>query len=101
MNVRGDAGISERADEDGVEVTGESCEAVGWDGGAVFEVTVGSPVEIGEVERRAGSFDNPDCLRDYFLADAVAGNDGDSLAGGHGTQSITNGREPQLATEMA
>ncbi len=84
VDVGGDARVAEGSGEDGVEVAGEHGETVGRDGGFVFEVAVGSPVEVGERDGSAGGFDGFDGLRDDFFADAVAGDDGDFLVSSHG-----------------
>ena len=79
MDVGLDAGIAEGADQDGVEVAGEHGESVGRDGGLVAQVAVGAPVEVGQFDGGAGGLDDLDRLRNHFLADAVAGDDGDAL----------------------
>ena len=86
MDVRGHAGIAQGAEQDGVEIARQHGEAVGGDGGAVLEVAVGAPVEVRELERRAGGGQHLDGFRGDFFADAVAGNDGDLLLRGHGAE---------------
>ena len=83
MDVGGDARIAERADEDGVEVARQHLEAVGRNSGAVDEVAVGAPVELGEVDGRTAGANHFERVGNDFLADAVSGHDGDTLMG-HG-----------------
>ncbi len=84
VNVGGHAGIAERADKDGVEVAGQHVKAVGWDGGAVDEVAVGSPIEEGELDGGARGANHFKRVGNDFLADAVSGNDCDAFGLGHG-----------------
>ena len=75
--LEGTRGSPKAPSEDGVEVAGEHGESVGRDGGFVFEIAVGAPVEVGEGDGRAGGLDRLYGLRNDFLADAVAGDDCD------------------------
>ena len=79
-----DPGIAECADQDRVEVAGEHGESVGRNRDAVAQVAVGAPVEIGQFNVGARGLDDLHRLGDDFLADAVAGDDGDALAGWFG-----------------
>jgi hypothetical protein len=83
VDVAGDARIAQRADEDGVEIARQHVEAVGGNGGAVDEVTVGAPVEDGELDRRAAGTHHFECVRNNFLPDAVSGNNCDAFVGTH------------------
>src|SRR6266700_1224538 len=83
MEVRGHSGIAKSADQNGVEVAGEDLKAIRRNGGAVFEVAVRAPIEVGQVNRYSGCLDYLDRLRDDFLADAIAGNDGNCFASAH------------------
>src|SRR5207253_7465932 len=51
--------------------------------GAVFEVTVRAPIEVDQVNWYSGCLDYLDRLRNDFLADAIAGDDGNFLASAH------------------
>ena len=53
VDVGLDAGIAESADQDGVEVARQHGEAIGRDGGLVAQITIGTPVEFGQFNRRA------------------------------------------------
>jgi len=79
VNVRRDARVAEGADENGVEIAGQSGEAIGRDGDFIGEVTVGSPVERGHFDRGANGPHDIHSLRDDFLPDPVAGDYGNSL----------------------
>src|SRR5438034_11090993 len=93
MDVRGHSGIAKSADQNSVEVAGEHLKAIRRNGRAVFEVTVRAPVEVGQVNRRLRSLDYLDRLRDDFLADAIAGNNGSFLVGAHAGKGITDRSE--------
>ena len=81
MNVGFDAGVAEGAGEDGVEIAGEHGEAIGRDGGAVAQITIGAPVEFADLDIGPGGANHFESLRNYFLADSVSGNDGDAFFG--------------------
>src|SRR5258708_6196308 len=83
MDVRGHAGIAKSADQNSVEVAGEHPKAIRRNGGAVFEVTVRAPIEVGQVNWYSGCLDNFDRMGNDFLADAIAGNDGNCFASAH------------------
>ena len=44
---------------------------------SVAQIAVGAPVELSELDRRAGGLNDLNRLRNHFLADPVAGDDGD------------------------
>ncbi len=81
VNVGLHARIAECADQDRVEIAAEHGEAVGRNGGLVAQIAVGAPVEIGELHGRARGLNHVYRLRNHFLADAVARDDGDALPG--------------------
>jgi len=83
--VGGDAGIAEGAEEDGVEFVAQYFDGTGGKGDIFVEEFVGAPVKVNEFERatvlRGGSLDGFDGDGSDFLADAVAGDDGDARVG--------------------
>jgi len=99
MDVRGHSGIAKSADQNSVEVAGQHLETVRRNGGAVFEVTVRAPIEVGQVNPRLRSLDYLDRLGNDFLADAIAGNDGNFLTGAHGGKGITDGNLVRAGTQ--
>ena len=54
-------------------------EAVRRDGNSVGEIAVGSPVERGQFDWRAGGLHDLHSLRNDFFSDAVAGDHGNTL----------------------
>jgi len=80
--VGGDAGIAEGAEEDGVEFVAKHFDGAGRKGDVFAEEFVGAPVEVDELEGTivfgGGGLDGFDGDRSDFLADAVAGDDGDA-----------------------
>src|SRR5438876_1889960 len=95
MDVRRHAGIAKSADQNSVEVAREHFETIRRNGGAVFEVTVRAPIEVGQVNRCLRSLDYLDRLGNDFLADAIAWDDGNCFASAH------RGNLPQaLSTQL-
>ena len=92
MNIRGHARIAERAQQDGVEIAFQHGEAVRRDGDAVRQVAIGAPVEMGHLDVGARGLDDFHGLGDDFRADAVSGNDGDTLLLAHGMEDYQLGR---------
>src|SRR5205085_5315167 len=82
--VRGHTPIAERTHQDGVEVAAEHLESRGRNGGPIFEVAVGSPIEKSRLNRPAAGLYDLDGLGNDFFADTVAGDDCDFFAGRHG-----------------
>ncbi len=83
--IRGDARIAESAEEDGVEFVAEHFDGALRKGDVFAEEFVGAPIEVNELEgaivfecRSLNGFDGDRC---HFLADAVAGDDGDAGVG--------------------
>jgi folate-binding protein YgfZ len=94
VNIRRNPGISERTHHDGIKVAGQHGKTIVRDGGAIFEIAVGTPIEMREGNRSAGRFNDSDRLGNHFLANAIAGQDGDSLLFfAHGTEGNTSARE--------
>lgn len=83
VNIEGYAGIAKGSDEDGIEVAGQGGEAVGRDGSFVGEIAISSPVEGGEFDSGTRGLNDVYGMRDYFFADAVAGDHGYALFSGH------------------
>src|SRR5437879_13821717 len=83
MDVRRHAGIAKSADQNSVEVAGEHLKTIRRNGGAVFQVTVRAPVEVGQVNWYSGCLDDLDRLRNDFLADSIAWDDGNCFASAH------------------
>ena len=79
MDVGLDARVAEGANEDGIEIAREHGESIGRDGGLVAQITVRTPIEIGEFDRRPGRPDDANCLRNHFFTNTVAGDHGDAL----------------------
>ena len=79
VDVGLDARIAECADQDGVEIAAQHGESVRRDGDSVAQIAVGAPVEIGQLHGGAGGLNDLHRLGDDFLADAVAGDDGDAF----------------------
>ena len=71
----------EGAKEDGVKVAFQHGKAIRRDGGAVLEIAVGRPVKGLKLHRRARGLNHPQGRGDYFLADAVTWDDGDTFVG--------------------
>ena len=80
--VGGDAGIAERAEEDGVELVAQHFDGAFGEGDVFAEEFVGAPVEFDELDGAValggGGLDDFDGYGGDFLADAVAGDDGDA-----------------------
>src|SRR5438045_818267 len=83
MNIRRHPGIAKSADQNGVEVAGQHFETIRRNGGAVLEVTVRAPVEVGQVNWYSGCLDYLDRLGNDFLADAIAWDDCNCFASAH------------------
>src|SRR5207248_2724787 len=66
------------------------------DRGPVAQIAISAPVKLGELERSAGGADHVNGLRNDFLADAVARNDGDSLL----SAGVLHGEQVSRATEL-
>ena len=85
MLIGGHAGIAERTEEDGVELIAEHFDRSGGKRDIFAEKFVGAPVEVDEFDGtavfRGGGLDGFDGDGRYFLADPVAGDDGDARAG--------------------
>ena len=92
MDIRGHARIAEGAQQDGVEIAFQHGEAVGRDRDAVSQVAVGAPVEMGQLDVGARGLDDVHGLGDDLGADAVPGNNGDSLLLAHGLEDYQLGR---------
>ena len=79
----GHAGKADRAEEDGIEA-GQPVEAVLRHEPAGLCIAFAAPVELGPVplyaEAGAGGLQHPDAFRHDLPADAVAGNDSDTVA---------------------
>jgi len=77
-----DAGIAEGAEEDGVEFVAQEFDGAFGKRDFFAEIFVGAPIEFDELERAIafgyGGFDDLDGDGSDFLADAVAGDDGDA-----------------------
>ena len=80
MNVRGDAGIAESAEQNGVEFAIEHGKTVGRDGHAVGKIAVGAPVEIRSFHVRAGCGHGLNGFRNDLFANAVAGNNSNAFS---------------------
>ena len=81
MDIRRDSRIAERAHEYRIEVARQHGEAIRWNGGAVLQIAIGRPVELGECDVCSAGLYDIHCLRDHFLTDAVSGDDRDALLG--------------------
>ncbi len=83
--VGGHAGIAEGAEEDGVEFIAQHFDGAGRERDVFAEEFVGAPIEFheldGAVALGGGGFDALDGDGRDFLADAVAGDDGDARVG--------------------
>ena len=79
VDVGLDPRIAEGADQNGIEVAAEHGKAVGRHGDLITQVAIGAPVEVGQLNIGAGGLNHLHRLRDDFLADAVAGDDGDAF----------------------
>ena len=83
MDVRRHARIAERAHQDCIKLTPQHGKAVRRNGDAVSKVAGGTPVEFVELDSSARRLEDLDGLRDYLLADSVAGENCNSLDGSH------------------
>ena len=92
MNIGGHARIAECAHQDGVEIAFQHGEAVRRDGDAVRQVAIGAPVEMGHLDAGARGLDDFHGLGDDLWADAVPGNNGDTLLLAHGLEDYQLGR---------
>ena len=85
MLVCGDARVSERAREDGVEILREHGERAGRKTDAFAQVFVRAPVEVLKLKRNAVRLSDVlkhvNCFAYDFGADAVARDDGDAFLG--------------------
>ncbi len=85
MLVGGDSRIAQGAEEDGVEFVAEHFDGAGGKSDIFAEEFVGAPIEVDKLERafvfRSGGLNGSDSNGRDFLADAVAGDDGDARAG--------------------
>ena len=83
--VSGDARIAQRAKQNGVKIAPKHFGRIGREGCAVPQVTVRAPIEFGERDFPAtgsrGGLQYLDGFRNHFLADAVAGDDGNAFCG--------------------
>ena len=97
MDVGLDAGIAEGAGKHCIEVTPQHGEAVWRDGHSVAEIAIGAPVEFAHLYVGSRCPNHFEGLRNYFLADSVSGDDGDTLLGGvlrvHGRKLNTSHSE--------
>jgi hypothetical protein len=84
VDVGFDPRIAKGADQDGVEVAPQHGETVRRNRNSVFEVTLRTPVELGQFDRSPGRLHDVHCLRDDFPSNAVAGKNGNSLFRAHG-----------------
>lgn len=102
--VGGDARITECAEQDGVKFIAEHFDGTLWERNVFAEKFVGAPVEFDEIDVAAmlggGGFDGGNGSRSNFLADAVAGDDGDTSAGTAMAQSSVGHRmTPRVGLE--
>ena len=83
--VGGDAGIAERAEEDGVEFVSEHFDGAGRKGDVFAEKFIGAPVEVDELKWAfvfgGGGLNGFDGDGRDFLADAVARDDSNAGVG--------------------
>ena len=83
MNVGGHARIAKSTDQNRVEIPRQTSEAVRRDRNFVGEIPVGSPVEVSQRQIGASSLDDAHRLRNDFLPNAIAGNNGNPLRRAH------------------
>jgi len=84
MDIASYARVTERADQDGVEVSGKIRESVLWDRGAIAQIAISAPIESRQVDGYAACFNHLGGLRDNFFPNPVAGNDSNPSFRAHG-----------------
>jgi hypothetical protein len=81
VNIGLAARIAKRSGKDRIEIAAKHLKTARRDGRTIGEIAVGAPIEFGELNRSPGGLDDFNRQRGHFLTDAVAGDDGNALAG--------------------
>src|SRR5581483_42492 len=84
VNVIGDAGIAKRTDQNGVKVSRQLDKSIRWNGGAVAQVSVSSPVESSQFDRCTGRLNHVDSLGDDLFSNPIPGYDSNPFVRTHG-----------------